>query len=146
MSVRQKDRTSARRDFHNGIGVLRQLERFVPLMFVDAVGGGSAPVAVHERAGALAAQPIKEPADLARRELQVGGRLIDGQLPGQDMGEHGEAPLRSGIQRDRLPRLHGSEGDKVAVPLARTDSLADDTGSLGCIDTPAEVLSSSRQT
>ena len=97
------------------------------MRLVDAVRRPPAPVAVDEARGTLPAQQLEAPADLAPRQPQVGGRLIDGQLPGQDMGEHGEAPLRPGIQHDRLPRFHGFEGDKVAVPLARTESLASDT-------------------
>jgi hypothetical protein len=48
-------------------------------------------------------------------------------LARKDADQDREALLRLGIERDRLPRLHGIEGDKVAVPLARTESLADDT-------------------
>ena len=43
------------------------------------------------------------------------------------MGEHPEALLGTGIPRARLPRLHGIEGDKVAVRLTTTLSLTDDT-------------------
>ena len=97
----------------------RELDEPGPVRFVEAVGGWPAPVAVDEGTGALGAQPAEEATHLAPREPQVGGSLVDGQLPGQDMGEHREAPLRSGVEHDRLPRFHGFEVDKVAVPLGR---------------------------
>src|ERR1035437_10084977 len=40
------------------------------------------------------------------------------------MGQYDEALLRPSVQRDRLPRLHGIEGDKIAVRLSRTESLS----------------------
>jgi hypothetical protein len=42
------------------------------------------------------------------------------------MRQHPEALLGTGVQPDRLPRLHVTEGDEVAVPLARTESLSRD--------------------
>jgi hypothetical protein len=84
-------------------------------------------VAVDEPHGSLGAQPVSQPPDLPDRQAQVCRRIGDGQLAGEDMSQDQEALLRLDIQRDRLPRLHGIEGDKVAVPLARTESLASDT-------------------
>jgi hypothetical protein len=40
------------------------------------------------------------------------------------MGQYDEALLRPSVQRDRLPGLHGIEGDKIAVRLSRTESLS----------------------
>jgi hypothetical protein len=40
------------------------------------------------------------------------------------VSQHQQAPLSPEIQRDCLPRLHGIEGDKVAVPLTGTESLS----------------------
>ena len=63
----------------------------------------------------------REPAHLAGREPQVRGRLADVELARQHMGQDQEALLRPGVQGDRLPRLHGIEGDKVASgPVDRT--------------------------
>jgi len=93
---------------------------------VDPVRRPTPAVAVDEPRGSLGPQPLGEAGDLPDREAQVGRGVLDGQLAGEDMGQHQEALLRPGVQGDRLPRFHGVEGDKVAVPLARTESLAFD--------------------
>ena len=54
------------------------------------------------------------------------------QFASEHVAEDVQALLGSAVQADRLPRLHGIEGDKVAVPLARTESLSSDTvGTVG---------------
>ncbi len=82
---------------------------------------------MHKADGTFGPQAPGEPRDLASREVQVRGRVGDRELTREDVGQDKEALLRPGVQRDRLPRFHGIEGDKVAVPLARTDSLSYDT-------------------
>jgi hypothetical protein len=56
---------------------------------------------------------------------QVRGGLVERQLAGHEVGEDDDALLCPSIQGD-LPRFHGIEGDKIAVPLARTESLSSD--------------------
>ena len=91
---------------------------------MDQRGGAPGPAKARQQA-----------ADLSLRQPQVHGRLLDRQPSGQDTGERPEALLGTGIQPDRLPRLHGIEGDKVAVPLARTESLSGDI-LVAHVDTP----------
>ena len=88
-------------------------------------------VAVDERRRSVLPVPIDKAPDLAAREPQDAGRLVDGQLSGEHVGEDIQALLGSAVQADRLPRLDGIESDKVAVPLARTESLSFDTAWFG---------------
>jgi len=60
----------------------RQLEQPVPSVLVDAVDRPPAPVAVDERGETVSVQPLREPADLAGREVQDGGGLLERQLTG----------------------------------------------------------------
>ncbi len=94
---------------------------------VDPVDRPPATVAVDQAGGSLGPEAVGQPLHLAGRELQVRGRLTGVELAGQHMSQDQEALLRLGIQRDRLPRLHGIEGDKVAVALGRTELLTSDT-------------------
>ena len=110
-----------------GIRRVGQLEQAGPLRLVDAVDRRPAPVAVDERGGAIATESLDEPAHLPGREVEEDRGLSERELAGQQVGEDGEASLRRSVQRDRLPRVHGSESDKVAVPLAVTFSLSRDT-------------------
>ena len=61
-----------------------------------------------------------QPTGLPDRQLEDLRCRLHGQLIGQDMVEDIQALLCSAVQRDRLPRFHSNESDKVAVPLART--------------------------
>jgi hypothetical protein len=103
-----------------------------PRRLVDAVRRLAPAVAVDQAGGSLGPQPIGKALDLPDRQAQVCRGVRDGQLAGEDMGQDQEALLRLGIQRDCLPRLHGIEGDKVAVPLAPTESLAADSWRQAC--------------
>ena len=102
-----------------------QLDEPGPAFLVEPVRRDPAPVPMHERCGAIVT-PVsrQQPSDGPDRESQVPGCLSRGQFAGQDMVEDVEPLLCSGVQRDRLPRLHGFEGDKVAGRLGLTDSLA----------------------
>ena len=91
---------------------------------IDPVRRPPATVAVDECGGTLAAQLHEQAPHLAGREAEVGSRLLERQLADKDVSQDGEALLRTGVQGDRLPRCHGLEGDKVAVRLRRTESLA----------------------
>ena len=97
-----------------------QLDQTGPDGRVGAVDRGPAAVAVNEGDGTLGPIAIGQTSDLSRREAQDPCRLIGGQGSGEQVGEDIQAVLCSAVQADRLPRLHGVEGDKVAVPLART--------------------------
>lgn len=104
-----------------------QLDQARPDVWVGPVGGRPVAVAVDERGGPLGAIAVDQAADLTDRELQDPARLIGRQLPGEHMVEDIQALLGSAVQADRLPRLlHEIEGDKVAVPLAWTESLSSD--------------------
>jgi hypothetical protein len=87
---------------------------------------GPAAIAVGEGRHALGPVPMRQPVDLAGREAQDGRRLGHCHLTGQQMGKDVGALLSLAVQADRLPRFHGIESDKLAVPLARTDSLSSD--------------------
>ncbi len=69
----------------------------------------------------------EETADLAGREGEDGGGLLDGQAPVDDMLEHERSMPgpSAGLGRAVLG-FHTPEGDKVAGRLARTESLAVD--------------------
>ncbi len=75
----------------------------------------------------LLMEPLDQSAHLPAREVQDGCSPVERQLAGQKVGEDGEAPLRWSVQTDRLPRVHGSESDRVSVPLAVTLSLSLDS-------------------
>jgi hypothetical protein len=106
------------------IGRPGELDELRPARVVETIDRSPAAVAVDQGGGAAGPVPLDEPPDLADRDLQHRGCLLDAQLMGQDMVEHIEALLRPGIQADRLPRFHRFESDKIAVPLTRTESLA----------------------
>ena len=104
-----------------------QLDQASPDARIGPVDRYPAAVAVDERRHAVGPVPIEQAADLTSRQAQDPSRLIGRQLPGEYMVEDIQALLGSAVQADRLPRrLHGIEGDKVAVPLARTKSLSSD--------------------
>jgi hypothetical protein len=90
-------------------------------------GRNPAAIAMDQAARAGRAIALDQPPRLADRQLKVLRRRLHGQLRGQDMAQDVQALLGSAVQRDRLPRFHGNESDKVAVPLARTESLSLDT-------------------
>ena len=102
-----------------------QLHESSSQLVVEPVGWHPTPVAVDECGGALVRViTCQQSAQRAHREVQVRGRLLRRQLTGQDMVEHPEPLLCPSTQRDRLPRLHVTEGDKVAGRLRVTKSLA----------------------
>ena len=79
---------------------------------------------MNESGRTLGPQPFGQSVHLTFGEfecLRRDGRI---QLPGKDMGQDEQALLSPSVQCDRLPRLHGIEGDKVAVRLSRTGSLS----------------------
>ena len=103
----------------------RQLHESGPQPVREPVGRDPAAVAVDERDGALVGVVARQqPLHRAHRAVQIRGRLPGRQLTGQDMVEHPEPLLCLSVQRDRLPRLHVTEGDKVAGRLRVTDLLA----------------------
>jgi hypothetical protein len=103
----------------------RQVHEPLAQRVVEAVGRDPSAVAVHERGGALVGVVARlEAAHRAHREMEVGGRVLGRDLTGQEVVEYPESLLCLSIQRDRLPRLHVTEGDKVAGRLWVTDSLA----------------------
>jgi hypothetical protein len=67
--------------------------------------------------------PRQQAAHRADRQLQSVGGLRGADLTRQDVVEDVQPPLCSSVQGDRLP-LHVEEGDKVAVRLQMTKSLA----------------------
>ncbi len=79
---------------------------------------GPLTVAVDQAGRAIGPIVSEQPADLADRQAQDAGRLLGRQSSGQDVVEDVQALLRSGVQGDRLPRLHAIEGDKVTGRLA----------------------------
>jgi len=101
----------------------------------DPVGRLSPAIAVDQARGSLRSQPVSQSMHLADRQAKVRGGIAHIELARKDMGEHQEALLCPGIQRDRLPLLHGPEGDKVAVALGRTKSLSSDM--VGPVDADA---------
>ncbi len=95
---------------------------------VGPIDRGPATVAVDERRHTVGPVPIEQAVDLAGRQAQDPARLIRSQLAGEHVVEDIQALLSWAVQGDRLPRLlHEMEGDKVAVPLARTESLSSDS-------------------
>jgi hypothetical protein len=102
-----------------------QLHEPGPQLVVESVGRDPSTVAVDERGGTLVGVVAhQQPPHRAHREVQIRGRLPGRHLTGQDVVEHPEPLLCLSVQRDRLPRLHVTEGDKVAGRLWVTDSLA----------------------
>ena len=94
---------------------------------IGPVDRDSAAIAMDERRGTVVSVAVDQSADLSDREPQDPAGLLGRQLPGEDMVQDIQASLGSTVQADRLPRLlHEIEGDKVAVPLARTESLSFD--------------------
>ena len=92
---------------------------------IDPVRRHPSDVAVDQCGRPLgAAVPGDQAPDGADRDPQHAGRLLAAQLAGPDVVQDQQPSLRSGIQRDCLPRLHGLEGDKVAGRLWVTESLA----------------------
>ena len=58
---------------------------------------------------------------------RIGGRKYIYDLWGVEVLQDVEMPLCPGIDRDRLPRLHGCESDNAAVSFGVTESLSSDT-------------------
>ena len=113
-----------------GIRRLGQFDDARPGRVVESIDRDPAAIAVDPATRAGRSIALDEPAGLADRQLEDLRCRLHGQLIGQDMGEDIQALLCSAVQRDRLPRFHGHESDKVAVPLARTESLSLDSLSL----------------
>jgi hypothetical protein len=105
----------------------RETDDLGPDLVGDAVDGPPAAVGVDQRCRTLAPEARDEPPHLPGRAVEQQRCLLDAALLGEHVREHHEALLSRCVQGDRLPRLHGSESDKVAVPLGRTDSLSLDT-------------------
>jgi hypothetical protein len=103
---------------------LSDLDYLTAQIFVRPVRRNSAPVAVNESCGSLRPQPFGQPVHLAPGEFECLRRDGGIQLSSENMGQYDEALLRPSVQRDRLPGLHGIEGDKIAVRLSRTESLS----------------------
>ncbi len=101
-----------------------QLGKPGPERVTQAVGRDPAAVAVGEGPCSLLSVACQEPSHRADRQSEVAGGLGRGQLACQDVVEDIEPLLCSLVQRDRLPRLHVLEGDKVAGRLGLTNSLA----------------------
>src|SRR4051794_30896526 len=85
---------------------------------------GDGPPLPWTRPPAPSARASQQPPDRADREAQVGRRFARCDLTRQDVIGDIQALLCSAVQSDRLPRFHGIKSDKVAVPLARTESLS----------------------
>ena len=107
-----------------GVRRRRELDKVGSDGLGEPVRRGTAPVAVDE--GGRAGRPISidEPPYVPDRQAEDSSRRLVVQLAGHEVGQHQQALLCPGIQFDRLPRLHETEGDKVAVPLTRTKSLS----------------------
>jgi hypothetical protein len=104
----------------------REFDQAAADRVVGPVGRRPAAIAVDEGRHPLGPEPMRQPVDLAGREAQDGRSLGHRHLTGEQMGKDVGALLSLAVQADRLPRFHGIEGDKVAVPLARTESLSYD--------------------
>lgn len=106
-----------------------QLHEPGPQLVVESVGRDPAAVAVDERGSTLVGVVARQqPPHRAHREVQIRSRLADRHRTGQDVVEDPKPLLCLSVQRDGLPRLHVTEGDKVAGRLWVTDSLAVHTG------------------
>jgi len=109
---------------HVPVGRRGQLGESSPERVIEAVGRDPATVAVDEGGRALVPVAGEEPADRAHREVQIASGLGRGQLAREDVVEDIQPLLCSLVQRDRLPRVHVLESDKVAGRLGLTVSLA----------------------
>jgi hypothetical protein len=63
---------------------------------------------MNERRRTVTPEAVDEPTNLARREAQIGGRLVDRQLAGHHVGKDDDALLCPSVQLD-LPRLAVTE-------------------------------------
>jgi hypothetical protein len=93
---------------------------------VEPVGWCPPTVAVGEVGWAIGVTG-EEAADLAGREGEDGGGLLDCQATVHDMLEHERSMLGPGVGRGRVVLgFHAPDGAKVAGRLVRTESLAVD--------------------
>ena len=104
---------------HPGVRCRRELDQARPHRVVEPVGRCPAAVAVSE-AGLTVGRSGKEAPDLAGREGEDGGSLLDRQATVHDMLEHERSMLGPGVGRGRFVLgFHARDGDKVAGRLAR---------------------------
>jgi hypothetical protein len=118
-----------------GIGGGGELDEPLAQLGRHPVRRRTAAVPVHQGGHAIgSAVPGQQPPHRAQAHPEQRRGIRGRQLTDKDMVEHPQALLRACIQRDRLPRVHVSEGDKVAGRLAVTDSLAVHTQGRSPID------------
>ena len=105
-----------------GIGRRRQLDEPRPLGIVKPIGRRPPAVAVGERRRPVVVAG-EEAVDLAGRQLEDGGGLVDRQATVHDMLEHVRSMVGPCVGRSlSVLRFHGPEADKVAGRLARTET------------------------
>lgn len=105
-----------------GVRRRRQLDERRPEPFGRAMNRPTSAVAVGEPGRSFTPERRDEPPDLADRQLEQPRGGTDVESPVEDLGDDIEAVLRPRVQRDRLPRLHEIESDKVTGRL-RGDSF-----------------------
>jgi hypothetical protein len=114
------------RPVHPVVRRRRKLDQASPHRFVEPIGWCPPAVAVGETCRAVDMANDETP-DLARREGEDGGGLLDRQATVHDMLEHEGSMLGPSVGRGRFAvGFHAPDGDKVAGRLARTESLAVD--------------------
>jgi hypothetical protein len=115
------------RPVHPVVRRRRELDQAPPQGFVEPIGWRPSTVAVGETGWTIGVTG-EEAADLAGRQREDGGSLIDRQATVHDMLEHERSMLGPCVGRClSVPWFHAPDGDKVAGRLARTESLAVDT-------------------